>query len=84
VQEVMRMILEAIYEPTFLENSHGFRPSCHSALKMIKQRFGVATWIGDISKCFDSIDHELLLNILKEKIKDGRFTDLIRKKAGYF
>jgi nicotine oxidoreductase len=45
VQEVMRMILEAIYEPTFLENSHGFRPgkSCHSALKMIKQRFGVAT-----------------------------------------
>ena len=41
VQEVMRMILEAIYEPTFLENSHGFRPgkSCHSALKMIKQRF---------------------------------------------
>jgi retron-type reverse transcriptase len=45
VQEGMRMILEAIYEPTFLENSHGFRPgkSCHTALKMIKQRFGVAT-----------------------------------------
>jgi retron-type reverse transcriptase len=45
VQEGMRMILEAIYEPTFLENSHGFRPgkSCHTALKMIKQKFGMAT-----------------------------------------
>ena len=45
VQECIRMILEAIFEPNFLENSHGFRPdkSCHTALKMIKQRFGTAT-----------------------------------------
>lgn len=89
VQEVMRMILEAIFEPTFSDNSHGFRPgrSCHTALKKIKERFGVATWYieGDISKCFDSFDQDVLMKIIEQKIKDRRFTDLIRKalKAGY-
>lgn len=45
VQEVMRMILEAVFEPTFSNNSHGFRPnrSCHTALRRIKETFGVAT-----------------------------------------
>lgn len=44
VQEGIRMILEAIYEPAFSDNSHGFRPnrSCHSALKMLNQKFRVA------------------------------------------
>jgi len=89
VQECIRMILEAIYEPTFNENSHGFRPnrSCHSALRSVRQRFVMAKWLieGDISKCFDAIDHNKLMNILSERIKDQRFLDLIRKalKAGY-
>ncbi|RKF63033.1 putative 91 kDa protein in cob intron [Erysiphe neolycopersici] len=76
------MILEVIFEPTFSDNSHGFRPgrSCHTALKKIKERFG-----GDISKCFDSFDQDVLMKIIEQKIKDRRFTDLIRKalKAGY-
>jgi group II intron reverse transcriptase/maturase len=90
VQEVMRMILEVIYEPVFSSNSHGFRPfkSCHTALKQIFQTFGVASWYieGDISKCFDSFDHELMIQIIRRKIKDERFVRLIIKsiKAGYF
>jgi len=90
VQEVMRMILEVIFEPTFADTSHGFRPgkSCHTALKEIKQKFGVASWYieGDLSKCFDSINHNKLITIIEEKISDRRFTNLIRKalKAGYF
>jgi group II intron reverse transcriptase/maturase len=89
VQEVIRMYLEAIYEPTFSDRSHGFRPhrSCHSALRQIRGGFGGIKWFieGDIRGCFDSIDHEKLLNILSEKIKDSKFVDLIRKflKAGY-
>jgi len=89
VQECIRMILEAIYEPSFKECSHGFRPnrSCHSALREIKQKFVMAKWLieGDISKCFDSIDHGKLMLILNERIKDQRFLELIRKalKAGY-
>jgi group II intron reverse transcriptase/maturase len=89
VQECIRMILEAIYEPSFDNNSHGFRPnrSCHSALRALRQRFVMAKWFieGDISKCFDTIDHEKLMSILAERIKDQRFLNLIQKalKAGY-
>ena len=68
LQEVVRMILEAIYEPTFHKHSHGFRPqkSCHTALRQIKSDFtGVAWFIeGDIKGCFDNIDHEKLIEIL--------------------
>lgn len=90
VQEVMRMILEAIFESSFSPNSHGFRPGkgCHSALRQIFTTFGVASWYieGDISQCFPSIDHEILIKILLRRIKDERFINLIRKslKAGYF
>nr|AYE93218.1 hypothetical protein C0995_000097 [Termitomyces sp.]AYE93275.1 hypothetical protein C0995_000035 [Termitomyces sp.] len=89
VQDCIRMILEAIYEPAFSDNSHGFRPSksCHSALRAARQKFVMAKWFieGDITKCFDSIDHNKLMSILNERIKDQRFLGLIRKalKAGY-
>jgi len=81
VQEVMRMILEAIFEPTFSENSHGFRPgrSCHTALRQVKTQFGGASFFieGDISKCFDSFDHEVLVDLVKERVSDERFIRLI-------
>jgi retron-type reverse transcriptase len=81
IQEVMIMILEAIYEPTFSDNSHGFRPnrSCHSALRQVKTQFGGASFLleGDISKCFDSFDHQRLIEILSERISDTRFLQLI-------
>ena len=89
VQEGIRMILEAIYEPTFSNNSHGFRPnrSCHTALRSARQKFVMAKWFieGDITKCFDTIDHNKLMEMLRLRIKDQRFLDLIRKalKAGY-
>ncbi len=89
VQEVMRMVLEAIYELLFSNNSHGFRRnrSCHTALRYIFTQFKGCTWWieGDISKCFDSILHNKLINCLEEKIDDKRFIDLIRKalNAGY-
>jgi nicotine oxidoreductase len=90
VQEVIRMVLEAIYEPLFHDNSHGFRPnrSCHSALRTIFTEFvGTTWWIeGDFQKCFDSISHEKLIKLLENKILDKRFIQLIRKclNAGYF
>lgn len=89
VQEVLRMILEAVYEPIFLDTSHGFRPnrSCHTALKDIKHQFNGSRWFveGDIKGCFDNIDHEILLSLIGKKIKDARIINLIRKflKAGY-
>ena len=90
VQEVMRMILSAIYEPKFSEASHGFRAGrgCHTALHRIWLNSKACEFFieGDIVKCFDSIDHEILLNILRKTIKDNRFIELIRKmlKAGKF
>ena len=89
VQEVIRMILEAIYEGYFEGTSHGFRPhrSCHTALGMIQKSFGGAKWFieGDIKGFFDNIDHNVLISILKERISDERFLRLIRKflNAGY-
>ena len=83
------MILEAIYEPIFLNESHGFRPnrSCHTALKTIKRQFGGARWFveGDIKGCFDNIDHEILIKILRNKVRDARIIKLIYRflKAGY-
>ena len=88
LQEVMRQILEAYYEPQFSEHSHGFRPNrgCHTALQEIQVWKGTRWFIeGDITKYFDSIDHEVLLHILERDIHDGRFIRLIANmlKAGY-
>lgn len=89
VQEVIRMILEAIYEGYFEYSSHGFRPnkSCHTALNNIQNSFTGANWFieGDIKGFFDNINHEVLINSIKERIEDERFIRLIRKflNAGY-
>lgn len=89
VQEVIRMMLEAIYEGYFENTSHGFRPkrSCHTALIQVQKNFTAAKWFveGDIEGFFDNINHDVLIGILKERITDERFIRLIRKflKAGY-
>lgn len=89
VQEVVKMILESIYEPVFSDKSHGFRPnrSCQTALMQIQKTFTGANWFveGDIHACFDSFDHHVLIELLKKRIEDEAFIQLIWKflKAGY-
>jgi group II intron reverse transcriptase/maturase len=89
VGEVVRLLLEALYEPQFSDSSHGFRRfrGCHTALREISNTWTGTAWFveGDISDCFGSLDHEILLRILTEKIHDNRFLRLIRNmlKAGY-
>jgi group II intron reverse transcriptase/maturase len=81
VQEVLRMLLEAYYEPRFRQSSHGFRPQrgCHTALTQVFTSFQGSSWLieGDIKGCFDHIDHHVLMDILSRDIKDGRLLNLI-------
>ena len=89
LQEVIRMILEAYYEPQFSDRSHGFRPDrgCHTALSSVVNYWSGVRWFveGDIKGCFDNIDHEVLLSVLGEKLHDNRFLRLLKYllKAGY-
>ena len=89
VGEVVRLILEAVYEPVFSSRSHGFRKGrgCHTALRRIRDTWTGTVWFieGDISDCFGSVDHEILMRIIGEKIGDQRFLRLIRGmlRAGY-
>jgi len=89
LQEVIRLILSAYYEPQFSDDSHGFREGrgCHTALREIDQNWLGTTWFveGDIKACFDSLDHQILLDTLAEHIHDGRFLRLIQEllQAGY-
>jgi group II intron reverse transcriptase/maturase len=89
LQEVIRMILEAYYEPQFSPHSHGFRPErgCHTALSESYHQWVGTTYFveGDIAACFDSLDHTTMMNILQEKMQDGRFLRLVETllKAGY-
>ena len=89
VGEVIRLLLEAYYEPRFSDRSHGFRPGrgCHTALSEVAERWTGTTWFieGDISDCFGSLDHEVMLSMLAEKIHDNRFLRLVRNmlQAGY-
>jgi group II intron reverse transcriptase/maturase len=89
VGEVVRLLLEAYYEPTFSGHSHGFRPGkgCHTALREVEAAWTGTVWFieGDISDCFGSLDHEIMVSILAEKIHDNRFLRLIRNMltAGY-
>ena len=89
LQEVIRMILEAYYEPQFSDRSHGFRPNrgCHTALGDVVNYWTGVRWFveGDIKGCFDNIDHDVLLSVLGEKLHDNRFLRLLKYllKAGY-
>jgi group II intron reverse transcriptase/maturase len=89
LQEAIRQILEAYYEPQFSPCSHGFRPQrgCHTALSEVKNTWTGTKWLveGDIAQCFDRLDHEVMLAILREKMHDNRFLRLIRNllQAGY-
>lgn len=89
LQEVIRLILEAYYEPQFSPHSHGFRPQrgCHTALSTSTDHWSGTKWYieGDLSKYFDTIDHEVLVGILGEKLKDNRFLRLVSNllQAGY-
>ncbi|MBQ3299116.1 MAG: group II intron reverse transcriptase/maturase, partial [Ruminococcus sp.] len=89
VQEVVKLILESIYEPVFSNKFHGFRPrrSCQTALMQIQKTFTGANWFveGDIHACFDSFDHHVIIDILRRRIDDEAFIQLIWKflKAGY-
>ncbi len=87
--EVMRLLLEAYYEPTFSDRSHGFRPGrgCHTALREVAETWTGTTWFTeeDIARCFEQFDHDVLLGTLGEKIHDNRFLRLIKQmlQAGY-
>ncbi len=89
LQEVIRMLLEAYYEPQFSRFSHGFRPQrgCHTALQSIQQTWTGTRWFieGDITQCFDMLQHDILLATLREHIHDNRFLRLMHEllEAGY-
>jgi group II intron reverse transcriptase/maturase len=96
IQSGVALILNTIYEPIFRNCSHGFRPerSPITALRQVWNAYRAgATWIieGDITECFGSLPHQVILNCLRKRIRDERFIDLIRKmlqagvmEAGHF
>jgi len=89
LQEVMRSLLDAYYEPQFSDHSYGFRPNrgCHTVLNTIKHTWNGTRWFieGDITRCFDEIDPQILCTILRERLHDNRFLRLIQHllQAGY-
>lgn len=89
LQDVLRQILEAYYEPQFSDSSHGFRPGrgCHTALSSLYPKWSGTTWFieGDIAQYFDTINHDVLIEILSSRIKDERLINLIRRllQSGY-
>lgn len=89
VQEALRILLEAYFEPRFSPQSHGFRPNrgCHTALQEITRKWRGVKWFieGDIKGCFDNINHDVLLSILRETILDNRLIRLVSNmlRAGY-
>src|SRR5438132_9643452 len=89
VGEVVRLLLEAYYEPAFSGRSHGFRPGkgCHTALREVANTWTGTAWFieGDIADCFGSLDHDVMIGALSERIHDNRFLRLLRNMltAGY-
>jgi group II intron reverse transcriptase/maturase len=83
VQHAVREILSPIYEPKFSDASYGFRPGCsqHTALRVVERALGANyTWVvdADVTKFFDRVDHEILMDRLNERIADGSVLRLIR------
>ena len=89
LQEVIRLILEAYYEPQMNDHSHGFRPrrGCHTALREVRHTWTGTKWFieGDSKGCVERLDHQVLMNILRENLHDNRFIRLIQQllEAGY-
>ncbi len=89
VGEVVRLLLEAYYEPQFSDRSHGFRPGrgCHTALREVANTWTGTAWFieGDVADCFGSLDHQVMISILAEHIHDNRFLRLVSNTltAGY-
>ena len=81
VQEVLKTLLECVYEPRFYECSHGFRPqrSQHTCLRQIRRDFGSAKWVieGDISKCLGTIEHHVVRKCLSRTIDDRAFVNFV-------
>ncbi len=83
VQSAGLILLEPIFEPTFSRYSFAFRPRrhAHQALEMVRGFIADGrSWvvIADIKKCFDNIDHEVLLDLLSKLIGDQDLLSLIR------
>ena len=89
INGIIRSILETYYDTQFSRHSHGFRPQrgCHTALSEIQKHWGGTKWYieGDISKCFEKVNHQKLLSIMNRNLHDSRFLRLINNllKAGY-
>merc|ERR1712146_703594 len=89
VQEAMRFLLMLVFEGDFSKSSHGWVTGrgCHTALNQIKMEFAHDHWLieGDIDQQFPSLNHQVLVNLLKTKIDDQAFIDLIYKylRVGY-
>ena len=84
IQQAIAQVLIPIYEPKFSDGSYGYRPqrSAKDAILKVKKwadegyKYAVCL---DLSKYFDTLNHELLMNMLRQDIKDKRLTDLIKK-----
>ncbi len=89
LQEVLRLILDAYYDPQFSDHAHGFRHGrgCHTALREVYHGWVGTAWFIelDVAQFFDRLDHDVLVNLLAERIHDGRFLRLLTAllKAGY-
>ena len=89
VQKALQLCLTAVFEPLFSKNSHGFRPKkgCHSAFNQVRMQFAHCNWVieTDVRKCFDTIDHKILLQIIERRIPCQTTLRLIESAmaAGY-
>lgn len=84
IQQAMVQILQPIFEPTFSDNSYGYRPgrSAQQAMKKAKEYYeqGYTRVVDlDLSKYFDTLNHELLMDMVRKQIKDRALLDLIKK-----
>lgn len=83
VQSAVKLIIEPIFETDFQDCSHGFRPNCsaHDAIKDIQSNLGAdrkEVYDADLSSYFDTVNHELLMGMLMERISDRSVLQLIR------